>query len=75
VGLEVFTATSLKMAVFWVVAPCRLVDVSMAEAAGTSETSVNFQQTTGRYNPEDSRLRVRMYYVFTSDLCYQFYRL
>jgi hypothetical protein len=26
------------------------------EAAGTSETSVNFYQTTRRYNPEDSHL-------------------
>jgi hypothetical protein len=28
----------------------------MMEAAGTSETSVNFYQTTRRYNPEDSHL-------------------
>jgi hypothetical protein len=26
VGFEVFTAVSTKMAVFWVVAPCSLVD-------------------------------------------------
>jgi hypothetical protein len=38
------------MAVFWVVA-------LMMEAARTSETLVNFYQTTRRYNPEDSRLR------------------
>jgi hypothetical protein len=58
------------MAVFWVVAPCGLVKVSevpaasitgamraqMMEAAGTSETSVNFYQTTRRNNPEDSHL-------------------
>jgi hypothetical protein len=29
----------------------------MMEAARTSETSVNFYQTTRRYNPEDSHLR------------------
>jgi hypothetical protein len=29
----------------------------MMEAARTSETLVNFYQTTRRYNPEDSRLR------------------
>jgi hypothetical protein len=29
----------------------------MMKAARTSETSVNFYQTTWRYNPEDSRLR------------------
>jgi hypothetical protein len=28
----------------------------MMEAASTSETSVNFYQTTRRYNPEDSHL-------------------
>jgi hypothetical protein len=38
------------MAVFWVVVPCSL-------AARTSETLVNFYQTTRRYNPEDSHLR------------------
>jgi hypothetical protein len=42
------------MAVFWVVAPCRAL---MMEAARTSETLVNFYQTTWRYNPEDSHLR------------------
>jgi hypothetical protein len=31
----------------------------MMEAASTSETSVNFYQTTRRYNPEDSHLRTR----------------
>jgi hypothetical protein len=51
-----FTSTvHLKMAVFWVVAPCSL----MMEAANTSETSVNFHQTTRRYNPEDSHIHVR----------------
>jgi hypothetical protein len=29
----------------------------MMEAASTSETSVNFYQTTRRYNPEDSHLQ------------------
>jgi hypothetical protein len=40
----------MKIAAFWVVAPCSL-------AARTSETSVNFYQTTRRYNPEDSHLQ------------------
>jgi hypothetical protein len=31
----------------------------MMEAASTSETSVNFYQTTRRYNPEDSHLHNR----------------
>jgi hypothetical protein len=62
----------LKMAVFWVVAPCSVVEVYqrfrgtfflhhqitlMMEVASTSETSVNFYQTTQCYNPEDSHLR------------------
>jgi hypothetical protein len=61
-----------KMAVFWVVVPCSLVEVYqrfrgpccsheiialMMEAARTSEKLVNFYQTTRRYNPEDSHLR------------------
>jgi hypothetical protein len=52
----------MKMAVFWVVAPCSLVEVYqlialMMEAARTSETLVNFYQTTRRYNLEDSHLQ------------------
>jgi hypothetical protein len=39
----------LNMAVFWV--------TLMMEAARTSETLVNFYQTTRRNNPEDSHLR------------------
>jgi hypothetical protein len=64
----------LKMAVFWVVAPCSLVELYrrfkgacclhhqialIMEAARTSETSVNFYQTTRRYNPENSHLHTR----------------
>jgi hypothetical protein len=54
-----------NLAVFWVVAPCSLVDVYqrfrgialMMEVASTSEMLVNFYQTTLRNNPEDSHLR------------------
>jgi hypothetical protein len=62
----------LQTAVFCVIAPCSLVEVyrlsdvlaasiirAMIEAASTSETSVNFYQTTRRSNPEDSRLHTR----------------
>jgi hypothetical protein len=51
---EVLAAVSMKMTVFWVVVPCSLaMIVLIMEAASTSETSVNFYQTTRRINPED----------------------
>jgi hypothetical protein len=58
----------MKMAVFWVDAPCspvKFTDVSEVldasivrakEAASTSGMSVNFYQTTWRNNPEDSHI-------------------
>jgi hypothetical protein len=46
-----------EMAVFWVVMPFLIA--LMMEAASTSETLVNFYQTTRRHNPEDSHLRTR----------------
>jgi hypothetical protein len=58
------------MAFFWVVASCSPVEIYqrfrglassiialMMEAARTTETLVNFYQTTRRYNPEDSHLQ------------------
>jgi hypothetical protein len=45
----------MKMAVFWIVAPAMIA--LMMETVRTSETLVNFYQTTRRYNPEDSHLR------------------
>jgi hypothetical protein len=48
VGFEVLTAASMKVAVFWVVAPCSLVEfyrrfiALMTVAESNSETSVNF---------------------------------
>jgi hypothetical protein len=57
VGFEVLTAVSTKMAVF----------ALMMEAASTSETLVNFYQTTRRYNPEDSHLQILIFYL---SLCY-----
>jgi hypothetical protein len=57
VGFEVLTAVSMKIPVFWVVVPCSRAIALMMEAARTSETLVNFYQTTRRYNPEDSNLR------------------
>jgi hypothetical protein len=57
------------MAVFWVVAPCSLVQIYrrfiiialMMKAARTFETLVNFYQTTRRYNLEDSHLLLQIY--------------
>jgi hypothetical protein len=51
-------AKSMKITVFWNVAPCSLVKVYrlialIMEAASTSETSVNFYQTTRCNIPED----------------------
>jgi hypothetical protein len=46
----------MKMAVFWVVAPCSLVIALMMELASTSETSVIFYQTRRRNIPGDSYL-------------------
>jgi hypothetical protein len=56
----------MKMAVF-------SVDESlialMMEAAKTSETLVNFYQTTRRYNPEDSHLHTHRRENLKSYLC------
>jgi hypothetical protein len=65
----------LKMAVFWVVAPCSQVEVYrrfrgacslhlhvialITETASASGTSVNVHQSTRRYNPDDSHLYSR----------------
>jgi hypothetical protein len=51
------TNESEEMAVFWVVAPCSLVEIYrpfialMMKAASTSETSVNFYQEQPRRQP------------------------
>jgi hypothetical protein len=54
------------MAVFWVVAPCSLLEVYqrwlialMMKAASISETSINFYQTTWRNHQEDWHLHAR----------------
>jgi hypothetical protein len=54
----------MRMTVFWVVAPCSLVEVyrrfigacSLHHQGDRPETSVNFYQTTRHNNPEDSHL-------------------
>jgi hypothetical protein len=42
---------------FWLVGARGLLIALMMESARTSETLVNFYQTTRCYNPEDSHLR------------------
>jgi hypothetical protein len=53
VRFEIITAESMKISVFWVVAPAITL---MIDAASTSETSVNFYWTTQRKNSEDSHI-------------------
>jgi hypothetical protein len=67
VGFEVLTAVSMKIAVFWVVAPCSLVEVYqrlptlpspryMTEAAGFNETLITIDMTTSFHISEDHNL-------------------
>jgi hypothetical protein len=68
VGFEVLTAVIMESAIFWDITLCSLLPaftllscsayslVLKMEAIGCSETSVDFQQTTWRYMPEDSTL-------------------
>jgi hypothetical protein len=63
---------SVKMTVFWDVAPCSLTEIdqgfrgasasiigAMMEAVSTSQTLVSFCETTWRNIPEDSHLHVK----------------
>jgi hypothetical protein len=58
--LEVFMAVTMMMAVFWVVAPCRLVWVYQRFRGlyclhhQGEEPVINSYQSTWCYNPEDS---------------------
>jgi hypothetical protein len=82
--LLVHSCVLYRLYIFWVVAPCSLVEVYqrfrgpwvlialMMEAARTSETLVNFYQTTRRYNPEDSDLRTHRRQNLKSYLLYSF---
>jgi hypothetical protein len=56
VRFQGLTEVSLKMRALWDIAPCSLVEVErylMMEAVCTSETSVYFNKTTGRFVPKD----------------------
>jgi hypothetical protein len=47
----------MKMAVFWVVEPCSLIEVYQRLRGPCCLHHQGFYQTTRRYNPEDSHLR------------------
>jgi hypothetical protein len=47
------------MSIFWDAAPCILVEIDRLTALSTTETSVNFYQTTRRNIPDDSHLHTR----------------
>jgi hypothetical protein len=70
------TMSYFLMAVFWVVAPCSLVEeviiALMMEAASTSETLVNFYQTTRHNNPEDSHIYTRRHDKIKTQQCHMF---
>jgi hypothetical protein len=59
------TINNMKMAVFWVVAPCSLVDINRCFRGAccfhhqSDKTSINIYQTTRRNKPEDSSLHTR----------------
>jgi hypothetical protein len=54
----------MKMAVFWVQVYQRFIAL-MIEAVWASETPANVHQSTWRYNPEDSHLR--LFPIFADD--------
>jgi hypothetical protein len=71
---QVLTLASMKMAVFWDVATCNLVEIDRrfrdayclhyqgaGIAVSTSETCMYFYQTTGRNIPEDSYIHFNSY--------------
>jgi hypothetical protein len=64
VRFEVLMVMSMKMVVFWDVAPCSLVDTDPHFRGAyclhhqDDETSVNIHQTTQSNIPEDSHLKM-----------------
>jgi hypothetical protein len=61
VGFEVLTAVSTKMAVFWVLAPCSLVEVYQ-RFRGPCCFHHQGDPPLSPYNPEDSHLRLKIPY-------------
>jgi hypothetical protein len=63
VGFEVFTAVTMKNAVFWDVVPCRSCELNRR----SSETLVQFTRSTWRHIPEDDLLLSEVF-----ELCHIF---
>jgi hypothetical protein len=60
----------MEMVVFWDVLPCRLALTALTiEAVRTSETLVNLNKYTRRYNPEDSHLQENNYTHYNKVYC------
>jgi hypothetical protein len=67
VRFQVLTAATMKVTVFWDIAPCSLVQIDrrfkgvslMMELVSLSETSANFHETTRRNIPEYCQLHIR----------------
>jgi hypothetical protein len=62
VRIHVLTAANMKMAVFWYVASCGLVEVYrlaalVMEALSISETSVNFHKSTRPNISDDNKIQ------------------
>jgi hypothetical protein len=84
VGFQVLAAASMKMTIFWNIMPCSLIEIYrrfkdacllialMMEAASTSETLVNFYQTTRRNIPEDSHLHFVYYLIYVTPPFFSF---
>jgi hypothetical protein len=81
IGIEVLTAMIMKSSIFRDISLCLPPDFTLVsclayfstlklEATCSSETSVDFQRTKGRYIPEDTILRVAdssklLFFTFT----------
>jgi hypothetical protein len=75
---QVLMAASMKMAVFWDVAPCSLVEtdrhfILVMDAVRTSGTLVNFYETTRRIIPEDSHIQTNIFFLKNSVDIQRFY--
>jgi hypothetical protein len=66
VRFQVLTVTSMKVAVFWVVAPCSLAEINCHpdDEGNTSETLASFYQTTQCNIPKDNYLQKYRHLIY-----------